>query len=415
MMYRLYQSQEDMMAPWRTMARNLTPLIDMFTPIRPFDAVARETRALLDLFSRGGMRHLRPAFGIETVLRDGREIPVVERVVRATNFGALLHFSTPDDTVERPRVLIAAPLSGHFATLLRHTAQVMLADHDVFITDWFNARDIPRAAGRFGFDDYVDHIMLFMRELGPGASVVAVCQPAVAVLAATALMEADRDPARPHATVLMGGPIDTRRNPSKVNQLAKTRDIRWFEENLIDTVPWQHQGAGRRVYPGFVQLASFMSMNLDRHIGAHVRQFRAIVTEDVEAEAAHNSFYAEYQSVMDLPAEFYLETVERVFQRHDLPMGRLSHRGDRVDLRAITDTRLLAVEGERDDICPPGQTEAVVGLCTNLAANQKYSHLQVGVGHYGVFSGSRWAEQIYPLLRATIAAPRPRRVSAPKP
>ena len=415
MMYRLYQSQEDMMAPWRTMARNLTPLIDMFTPIRPFDAVARETRALLDLFSRGGMRHLRPAFGIETVLRDGREIPVVERVVRATNFGALLHFSTPDDTVERPRVLIAAPLSGHFATLLRHTAQVMLADHDVFITDWFNARDIPRAAGRFGFDDYVDHIMLFMRELGPGSSVVAVCQPAVAVLAATALMEADRDPARPHATVLMGGPIDTRRNPSKVNQLAKTRDIRWFEENLIDTVPWQHQGAGRRVYPGFVQLASFMSMNLDRHIGAHVRQFRAIVTEDVEAEAAHNSFYAEYQSVMDLPAEFYLETVERVFQRHDLPMGRLSHRGDRVDLRAITDTRLLAVEGERDDICPPGQTEAVVGLCTNLAANQKYSHLQVGVGHYGVFSGSRWAEQIYPLLRATIAAPRPRRVSAPKP
>ena len=415
MMYRFYQSQEDMMAPWRTMARNLTPLIDMFTPIRPFDAVARETRALLDLFSRGGMRHLRPAFGIETILREGREIPVVERVVRATNFGALLHFSTPDDTVERPRVLIAAPLSGHFATLLRHTAQVMLADHDVFITDWFNARDISLAAGRFGFDDYVDHIMLFMRELGPGASVVAVCQPAVAVLAATALMEADRDPARPHATVLMGGPIDTRRNPSKVNQLAKTRDIRWFEENLIDTVPWQHQGAGRRVYPGFVQLASFMSMNLDRHIGAHVRQFRAIVTEDVEAEAAHNSFYAEYQSVMDLPAEFYLETVERVFQRHDLPMGRLSHRGDRVDLRAITDTRLLAVEGERDDICPPGQTEAVVGLCTNLAANQKYSHLQVGVGHYGVFSGSRWAEQIYPLLRATIAAPRPRRVSAPKP
>ena len=415
MMYRFYQSQEDMMAPWRTMARNLTPLIDMFTPIRPFDAVARETRALLDLFSRGGMRHLRPAFGIETILREGREIPVVERVVRATNFGALLHFSTPDDTVERPRVLIAAPLSGHFATLLRHTAQVMLADHDVFITDWFNARDISLAAGRFGFDDYVDHIMLFMRELGPGASVVAVCQPAVAVLAATALMEADRDPARPHATVLMGGPIDTRRNPSKVNQLAKTRDIRWFEENLIDTVPWQHQGAGRRVYPGFVQLASFMSMNLDRHIGAHVRQFRAIVTEDVEAEAAHNSFYAEYQSVMDLPAEFYLETVERVFQRHDLPMGRLSHRGDLVDLRAITDTQLLAVEGERDDICPPGQTEAVIGLCTNLAVSQKHSHLQTGVGHYGVFSGSRWAEQIYPLLRTAIAAPRPKRVSAPKP
>jgi poly(3-hydroxybutyrate) depolymerase len=414
MKYSFYQSQDDLLAPWRSAARNLAPLVELFTPMRPFGAVAREARALLDLFARGGMRHQRPEFGIDVVLRDGREIPVVEQVVRATPFGALLHFATPDDRVERPRVLIAAPLSGHFATLLRHTVQVMLADHDVFITDWFNARDIPLAAGRFGFDDYVDHIMLFMRELGPGASVVAVCQPAVAVLAATALMEADSDPARPHATVLMGGPIDTRCNPSKVNQLAKTRDIAWFEQNLIDTVPWQHQGAGRRVYPGFVQLASFMSMNLDRHIGAHVRQFRSIVTEDAEAEAAHNNFYAEYQSVMDLPAEFYLETVERVFQRHDLPLGRLTHRGDVIDLGAITETQLLAVEGERDDICPPGQTEAVIDLCAKLPASRKLNHLQKGVGHYGVFSGSRWAQEIYPLLRTTIATPRTRRAPRQK-
>ncbi|MHB1305139.1 MAG: polyhydroxyalkanoate depolymerase [Acidiphilium sp.] len=402
MMYDLYQAQEDMLAPYRLAARNAAPLLELFTPPRAFGTPMRGMRAALELFGHGGTAHSRPDFGIAAVRIGNREVPVTETRVRSTPFGDLLHFRK-DMNQAQPRVLIAAPLSGHFATLLRNTVEVMLPDHDVYITDWHNARDIPLAAGRFGFDDYVGHVTDFLQAIGPGGHVVAVCQPAVAVLAATALMAEAGDTAVPRSMTLMGGPIDTRRNPSKVNLLAKTRDIGWFEDNLLTTVPARYRGAGRLVYPGFMQLAAFVSMNLDRHLAAHLRQFRAIVTEDAASEAAHRKFYDEYQSVMDLTAEFYLETVERVFQRHDLPLGNLTVQGRKVRPEAIDRTFLFTVEGERDDICPPGQSVAALDLCARLKPARKRNHLQLGVGHYGVFSGSRWANEIYPQLRETIA------------
>ena len=404
LMYDVYQTHEDFLEPWRIAARNLAPLVEMFTPSRPFDAPANQFRAALELFGGSGVRHGRPDFGITSVIRDGKTVQVTEEVVLSEPFGDLLRFRTADGA-RLPPVLIAAPLSGHFATLLRNTVEVMLADHDVYVTDWHNARDVPTAAGGFGFEDYVDYIIDFLRAIGTrcgGAHVVAVCQPAVAVLAATAIMAEDGDPATPRSMTLMGGPIDTRQNPSVVNELAKTRDIAWFERNLISTVPHRYAGGGRRVYPGFIQLASFMSMNLDRHIGAHLSQFRAIVTEDMDAVEAHNRFYDEYKSVLDLPAEFYLETVERVFQRHDLPRGQLVWRGRIVDPATITDTHVLIVEGERDDICPPGQTSPALDLCTSLPDSHKHHRLQERVGHFGVFSGSRWRNQIYPQLRDVI-------------
>ncbi|MDD2878204.1 MAG: polyhydroxyalkanoate depolymerase [Acidiphilium sp.] len=401
-MYHAYQTQEDMIGPLRFAARNMVPMVDLFTGDRSFGTVAREVRAALEIFGHSGISHQRPAFGITSVQLGNREVPIIEEVALSLPFGDLLHFRKDSDRVQ-PRVLIAAPMSGHFATLLRNTVEVLLQDHDVFITDWHNARDVPLSAGRFGFDDYVAYIMSFLHEMGPGSHVVAVCQPAVAVLAATALMAEADDPATPRTMSLMGGPIDTRCSPSKVNVLAKTRDIAWFEKNLISTVPQRYAGAGRKVYPGFVQLASFVSMNLDRHIGAHLRQFRAIVTEDEVSEAAHRKFYDEYQAVMDLPAEFYLETVERVFQHHDLPMGTLAWRGQTVKPKAIGKTFLFTVEGERDDICPPGQSVAALDLCSGLNATRKRNYLQLGVGHYGIFSGSRWAREIYPQLREIIA------------
>lgn len=402
MMYDVYQTQEDLFGPFRLAARTLAPVVELFTPTSAFGTMGREVRAGLEIFGHSGISHKRPQFGIDSVRFGNRDVPVTEEVVLATPFGALLHFRKDTDRAQ-PRVLIAAPLSGHFATLLRNTVEVLLQDHDVFITDWHNARDIPLSAGRFGFDDYVSHIMSFLREIGPGGHIVAVCQPAVAVLAATALMAEADDAATPLTMTLMGGPIDTRRNPSKVNSLAKTRDLAWFDKQLIATVPWRYKGAGRRVYPGFMQLASFVSMNLDRHIAAHLRQFRAIVTEDEASETAHRKFYDEYQSVMDLTAEFYLETVERVFQRHDLPMGTLVWRDQLVRPEAISKTFLFTVEGERDDICPPGQSVAALDLCSGLKTSRKRNHLQLGVGHYGVFSGSRWANDIYPQLREIIA------------
>ncbi|MDD2860132.1 MAG: polyhydroxyalkanoate depolymerase [Acidiphilium sp.] len=400
--YELYQTQEDLVGPLRVAAKTWAPMVDAMALPRGFGVIARQMRAGLEIFGNGGILHTRPAFGIATVRLGNRDVAVTEDVIQATPFGKLLHFRKDTDRAQ-PRVLIAAPLSGHFSTLLRNTVEVLLQDHDVFITDWNNARDIPLSAGTFGFDDYVEHVMSFMREIGPGAHVVAVCQPAVAVLAATALMAEADDTATPRSMTLMGGPIDTRRNPSKVNALAKTRDIAWFRKNLISMVPARYAGAGRAVYPGFMQLASFVSMNLDRHIAAHLRQFRAILTEDGASEAAHRKFYDEYQSVMDLTAEFYLETVERVFQRHDLPMGTLKWRGHLVDPGAVRRTFLFTVEGERDDICPPGQSVAALDLCSSLKPSRKRNHLQLGVGHYGVFSGSRWAHEIYPQLREIIA------------
>jgi poly(3-hydroxybutyrate) depolymerase len=293
-------------------------------------------------------------------------------------------------------------MSGHFATLLRDTVRTLLADHDVFITDWHNARDVPLAAGRFGFDEYVEHLMTFLRAMGPGAHLMAICQPCVAALAATALLAEDDDPAAPCSLTLMAGPIDCRVSPTAVNRLATSKPIEWFERNLIATVPARHRGAGRRVYPGFVQLMAFMNMNLERHVQSFRSMFDARVRGDAEKAGATQRFYEEYFAVADLPAEFYLETVRLVFQEYALARGLLTWQGMRVDPAAIRGTALLTVEGERDDICAIGQTMAAHDLCTGIRPYLKQHHMQPGVGHYGVFSGRHWHRQIYPIVRDMI-------------
>jgi poly(3-hydroxybutyrate) depolymerase len=299
-------------------------------------------------------------------------------------------------------MLLVAPMSGHFATLLRDTVRTMVADHEVFVTDWHNARDVPLAAGRFGLDEYAAHLIEFLHVLGPGAHVVAICQPCVAALAAVALMSEDEDPAVPATLTLMAGPIDCRISPTAVNEAANAKPIEWFENNLVSTVPWRLRGAGRRVYPGFLQLAAFMSMNRERHMNTLRDYYLALVAEEHDKAAGTRDFYREYCAVADLPAEFYLETVERVFQRHDLPRGELTWRGRRVDPSRIRRSALLTVEGERDDICSVGQTLAAQDLCTGVRPYMRKHLVQAGVGHYGVFSGRRWQQQIYPLVRETV-------------
>ena len=295
-------------------------------------------------------------------------------------------------------------MSGHFATLLRGTVMTLLPEHDVFVTDWHNARDIDVRDGAFGFDDYVEHLIKFLEAIGPGAHVVAVCQPCVAVLAAAAVMAKNGNIAQPRSMTLMAGPIDCRVNPSKVNELATSKPIEWFDQCLIGRVPFRHRGAARRVYPGFVQLASFMSMNIERHIKAHTDMYENIANGESEKAEATKKFYDEYLAVADLPAEFYLETVQYVFQEYRLALGTLTFRGDPVEPRAIRRTSLFTVEGERDDICSMGQTMAAHDLCSGLRPYRRRHHMQPGAGHYGVFNGKRWENQIYPVLRNVILA-----------
>ena len=361
----------------------------------------RQFGAACNLLADSALSHYRPDYGFRSARIGNDVVGVTEEVRFETPFGALLRFRKDTD-IQQPRVLVVAPMSGHFATLLRGTVAVLLPDHDVYITDWKNARDVPLSDGTFGFDEYVDHLIRFMEVLGEGSHMIAVCQPAVAALAATAVMAEHGNKAQPRSLTLMAGPIDTRQNPTKVNELAKSRTIEWFEKNLIAKVPWRYKGAFRQVYPGFLQLTAFMTMNLDRHMNAHIGQFRALACGDVVASDAHTKFYNEYNAVMDLPAEFYLETVKRVFQDHDLPLGKLTWHGEKVKPEAIRRTALLTVEGERDDICAIGQTMAALDLCSGIRVSQKRHHLQTGVGHYGVFSGSRWAREVYPKVRAMI-------------
>ena len=401
MIYKIYQAQADLLFPARQLARfgaGFARAMDLgeFTP-QPL----RQFGAACNLLADSALSHHRPDYGFRSARIGNDVVGVTEEVRFETPFGALLRFRK-DTEIEQPRVLVVAPMSGHFATLLRGTVAVLLPDHDVYITDWKNARDVPLSDGTFGFDEYVDHLIRFMEVLGKGSHMIAVCQPAVAALAATAVMAEHGNKAQPRSLTLMAGPIDTRQNPTKVNDLAKSRTIEWFEKNLIAKVPWRYKGAFRQVYPGFLQLTAFMTMNLDRHMNAHIGQFRALACGDVVASDAHTKFYNEYNAVMDLPAEFYLETVKRVFQDHDLPLGKLTWHGEKVKPEAIRRTALLTVEGERDDICAIGQTMAALDLCSGIRINQKRHHLQTGVGHYGVFSGSRWAREVYPKVRAMI-------------
>lgn len=403
MLYAAYQAQADLMEPVRAGAQLFAAAFGLPVSAALWGPPARDLAAAGELLSRAALTHSRPSFGIAHTRVGNREVAVREEAVAATPFGTLLRFAK-DGADAQPRVLLVAPMSGHFATLLRGTIETLLPEHDVHVTDWHNARDVAVEHGRFGVDDYVDHLMRFLRIMGPGAHVMAVCQPCVQALAAAALMAEDGDPAAPRSLTLMAGPIDARVNPTKVNELATGKPIQWFERTLIASVPRRFAGAGRRVYPGFVQLAAFMGMNLERHVKAHFDLFDHLRRGEAEKAAAAKAFYDEYFAVLDLPAEFYLETVAWVFQEHRLAKGALEWRGRKVDPRAIRRTALLTVEGERDDICAVGQTVAAHELCPSLRPYLKRHHLQPGVGHYGVFSGRKWAGQIYPLVRNLILA-----------
>jgi poly(3-hydroxybutyrate) depolymerase len=389
------------MVPVRALAGIL--VANMGRSLTASHSVIRNLTAAYELIARAGLTHQRPPFGISTVMVGNREVAVTEEPTLITPYGTLLHFKKDIETVQ-PRVLLVAPLSGHFATLLRATVRTMLPEHDVYITDWHNARDVPISAGRFGFDDYVTELISFLEAIGPGAHVIAVCQPCVAALVATAVMAEAGHPAQPRSMTLMAGPIDTRVNPTKVNELAKSKPMSWFEQNLIAMVPLRYPGAFRRVYPGFVQLAAFMSMNIDRHVKAHRDLYQYLANGEIEKAEATKSFYDEYFAVLDLTAEFYLETVSLVFQEHALPLGTLKYRGEPVRPKAIRKTMLLTVEGEKDDICAVGQTVAAHDLCGSLRPYLKRHYVQPGVGHYGVFSGSRWNNQIYPMVKSVILA-----------
>ena len=399
MLYPAYQALSDLSAPARFWARTMHAALDQRLPRGPVAQATVRARAALDVFSRLALTHRRPAFGIDTVETPEGTVPVVEEASRVTPFCTLLRFRKPPTDPAQPRVLLVAPMSGHFATLLRGTVSTLLRDHDVWVTDWHNARDVPLVEGRFGLDDYVEHLIGFIGAIGPGAHVVAVCQPTVPALAAVAVMSQQRHVATPRTLTLMAGPIDVRINPTEVNRLASERSIAWFERNLISTVPWRYPGAMRRVYPGFVQLAAFMSMNVSRHRKAFDDLYRHVVVGDEQAAETIRDFYEEYFAMADMPAEFYLETVERIFQKAMLATGELTFRGQRIDCGAIRRTALLTVEGEKDDICSIGQTVAAQELCTSVRPYRRAHHVQTGVGHYGVFNGRRWETSIYPVVR----------------
>jgi poly(3-hydroxybutyrate) depolymerase len=400
MLYHAYLAQNDAMTPLRLMAEASSGLLGSWFGDHP---LLRNASAAFEMVSRSGISHERPDFRITETIVNGKTVAVTEEVVVATPFCSLLHFAK-DSKVRQKKVLLVAPLSGHFATLLRGTVETLLPDHDLYITDWVNARNVQLVHGRFDLDDFIDVVIDFVQRLGPRTHLIAVCQPAVPVLAAVALMAADKDPAQPASMTLMGGPIDTRRNPTKPNLLATSRPLEWFEKTVVETVPMRYPGAWRRVYPGFLQLAGFMTMNLDRHVTAHVDHYNHLVRGDGESAAAHRRFYDEYTTVMDLPADFYLQTIRKVFQDHELPLGTFVSRDRAVEPAAIERTALLCVEGENDDICAVGQTAAALDLCSGLPASMKHHHLQPKVGHYGVFNGKRWRTEIYPRIRDVIAA-----------
>jgi polyhydroxyalkanoate depolymerase len=400
MIYHGYQALADLSGPMRAVAADAERILSRFDCGLLTDPL-RRMATLCELLALCGFTHTRPEFDIPSIEIEGRSVFVEQDTAVTTPFCALERFRKAGHDNE-PKVLLIAPMSGHFATLLRGTIRTMLRDHEVFVTDWRNARDIPLAAGAFGLDEFVQHVIDFIRHLGQRAHVVAVCQPAVAALAAVALMAQDKDPDQPASLTLMAGPIDTRVAPTPVNDLANAHPIEWFRDNLVDVVPARLKGAGRQVYPGFLQLAAFMSMNADRHAKSFADLLAHRMRGEFEKARAIRSFYEEYFAVMDLSAEFYLGTVRSIFQDCELPRGEMRFRERAVSPRAIRNTFLLTVEGEKDDICAVGQTLAAQDLCSGLRPYMKSHHMQTGVGHYGVFNGRRWESQVYPLLRHHI-------------
>ncbi|MCR4267491.1 polyhydroxyalkanoate depolymerase [Nitratireductor sp. ZSWI3] len=425
MYYQLYEFNHAALQP----ARAYADAVRLFysNPLNPFAQTffGRSLAAAAELFERSTRRYTKPEFGLTETSVNGVRVAVREQIVWSQPFCDVIHFKRDLPAAARrgPKILMVAPMSGHYATLLRGTVETMLPYADVYITDWADARTVPLSDGSFDLDSYIDYIIEILQHLGPDTHVMAVCQPSVPVLAAVALMEARGDDAVPASMTLMGGPIDTRQNPTAVNKLAEEKGIEWFRENAVMPVPWPNPGFMRVVYPGFLQLSGFMSMNLDRHITAHKDFFMHLVKNDGDSAEKHRDFYDEYLAVMDLTGEFYLQTVETVFIRHDLPKGQMKHRGEPVDPAAIRRVALLTVEGENDDISGVGQTRAAHDLCVNIPAEMRHHYLQPTVGHYGVFNGSRFRSEIAPRIldfmrsnpgrKAGAAAPAATAPSAP--
>jgi poly(3-hydroxybutyrate) depolymerase len=402
MLYNAYEMQRSMLAGASALANFSAELLS--NPANPFAYFGGGPvlASALDVFAHASAPRGKPEFGLDRTVIDGKEVDVVEQIVLRKPFGQLKHFARKG-VKGGPRLLIVAPMSGHYATLLRGTVERMLPFADVYITDWRDAKLVPLAEGHFDLDDYVDYLIEFLEVIGPGAHMLAVCQPSVPAYAAACVMSADKNPCRPRTLTMMGGPIDTREAPTAVNTLATERPFAWFEQNVIATVPLNYPGGGRRVYPGFLQLAGFMTMNLGNHLMSHWEMFKHLVQGDDDSAEATKDFYEEYRSVCDMTAEFYLQTIEVVFQQHALPKGEMMHRGRKVDPGAITDIAILAIEGERDDISGLGQTKAALKIATNLPESEK-KYLVADAGHYGIFNGSKWRNKVAPVLEEWISA-----------
>ncbi len=404
MLYHLYEMQRAALSPINAMAE--ATRIALQNPLMPasYTRVGRTIAAGAELLERTTRRYHKPEFGLNHTTVDGRTVEVVEEVLGERPFCRLIHFARdlPAGRPPDPQILVVAPLSGHHATLLRGTVEALLPEHDVYITDWLDARMVPLSAGDFGLDDYVDYIIDFLRGLGPETNVIAVCQPAVPVLCAVALMAAANDPAQPRSMALMGGPIDVRRAPTAVTQFGSKHSLAWFRRNVLTTVPPTYPCAFRRVYPGFVQLAGFMTMNIGNHMKEHMDLFKHLVFGDGDSADRHRRFYDEYLAVLDIPGRFYLDTVEHVFQKASLAKGQLMIRGHLVEPHKIKRTALFTIEGQFDDISAPGQTKAAHDLCRSLPENMREHHVQEGVGHYGIFNGRKWREVIMPKVRNFI-------------
>ena len=419
--YFWYDAAQMWLAPARA-ATDMTRLL-LENPVNPLRTtpLAKSISAACELFERTTRRYDKPAFGLASTLVGGERVAVSEEIVWTRPFAQVIRFRRAGRERKQPKLLIVAPMSGHYATLLRGTVDAFLPTHDVMITDWTDASMVPLSDGHFDLDTYIDYVKEMCRDLGPDLHILGVCQPSVPVIAAIARLEAEDSPHIPLSMTLMGGPVDTRRSPTAVNLLAEERGVDWFKRHCIHTVPFGYPGAMRQVYPGFLQLSGFMAMNLDRHVTAHREMFNHLVSEDGDAAEKHREFYDEYLAVMDLTAEFYLQTVEIVFVDHLLPKGEMTHRGEPVDLMAIRRCAIMAVEGERDDISGIGQTLAALELTPNLSQDKKAYHLQPKVGHYGVFNGARFRAEIAPRIADFImthdmaahgVAPRPRQVVA---
>jgi poly(3-hydroxybutyrate) depolymerase len=403
MIYQIYEMQHAAISPWRGLAELNAQLFGSPFSLLSYIPASKKVAAACELMLRITHRYEKPEFGLTETKIGERTVAVTQEVVHTESFCRLLHFKR-DIARADPRILVVAPLSGHYATLLRDTVRALLPNHDVYITDWANARVVPFEDGPFHFDDYVAYVQKFIRLLGPGLNVMSVCQPTVPVLAAISLMAQDNDPLIPRTMTMMGGPIDTRINPTSVNDFATKHDLDWFRNKVISRVPAKYPGFLREVYPGFLQHAGFVAMNPMRHFDAHWDFFNHLVQGDGEHADAHRRFYDEYNAVMDLPAEYYLETLERVFKEHHLPRGEMHVAGQRIEPRAIRNTALFTIEGELDDISGPGQTLAAHDLCSGLPARKKQHLLAPGLGHYGIFSGRRYRTMILPQISEFIRA-----------